>query len=289
MEKYYDITKFNLNNYIAKIPNNYFPYTYIPVCENFVRVFGNCDYLIGDVGTVLSLKNNTITPLKPRINHSGYLYVDLCTVNGIERFFIHTLVALHYIDNPEPNNFTIINHLDGNPANNYKYNLQWCNNRMNNIHKLEVLGNAPVGVDSYNALFTEEQVLDIYHRATVLGESYANIARDYNVGRDRVRCIAIGQTYNSVTNHLKKQVMFTTYKENGTILNARGRVPRTGPQKGSARYNAVLDEEKVLEMKRLFKDTDLSDNEIAEMFNLKRRHVNQIRNNKIWKHVILDD
>lgn len=280
MENHYNITK---------IPNNYFPHNYIPVYENFVRVFGDWDYLIGDVGTVLSLKNNTITPLKPRVNHSGYLYVDLCTINGIQRFFIHTLVALHYIENPEPNNFNIINHLDGNPTNNYKYNLQWCNDRINNIHKLEVLKNAPTGVDSHNALFTEKQVLDIYHRATVLGESYASIARDYNVGRDRVRCIAIGQTYNSVTNHLKKQVMFTTYKENGTILNARGRVARTGPQKGSARHNAVLNEEKVLEIRKLFRDTDLTNTEIGKMYGVGRKAIANIRNGKNWKHVVLDD
>ena len=44
-------------------------------------------------------------------------------------FFVHRLVAKHFIDNPD--NLPIIHHKDGNPTNNLIDNLMWSTNAYN--------------------------------------------------------------------------------------------------------------------------------------------------------------
>ena len=41
-------------------------------------------------------------------------------------------MAEYFIDNP--NNYPIVNHIDGNKANNHIENLEWCTHSQNNIH-----------------------------------------------------------------------------------------------------------------------------------------------------------
>lgn len=61
--------------------------------------------------------------LKEIINSSGHLYVNLCK-NGVEKqYYIHRLVAMHFI--PNPYNKPEVHHRDHNPENNNVENLVW--------------------------------------------------------------------------------------------------------------------------------------------------------------------
>lgn len=55
--------------------------------------------------------------------------------------FVHRLVAQTFI--PNPNNYPVVNHKDGNPSNNRVENLEWCDYSYNAIHSIEILGNNP--------------------------------------------------------------------------------------------------------------------------------------------------
>lgn len=79
-------------------------------------------YLIFKNGNVYSILNKKL--LKPHIGKRGYLYVILC--NGIKskHFYIHRLIAIHFIENS--NNYKIVNHKDSNKINNSIANLEWC-------------------------------------------------------------------------------------------------------------------------------------------------------------------
>lgn len=75
--------------------------------------------------------NNGRKDLKPYLNNSGYLCIDL--KQGVRtKHLIHRLVAQTYIDNP--NNYPIVNHIDGNKLNNHVDNLEWCTNSHNILH-----------------------------------------------------------------------------------------------------------------------------------------------------------
>ena len=81
-------------------------------------------YEVGNDGSVISLKwakTNTKHLLTPSKQKNGYLYVYL---TNKKRFYVHRLVALAFIPNPQC--LPIINHKDEDKTNNYVENLEWC-------------------------------------------------------------------------------------------------------------------------------------------------------------------
>lgn len=65
-------------------------------------------------------------------NGKGYKNVNI-TINGIhKRMYIHRLVAMLFIPNPE--NKPQVNHIDGNKWNNNVSNLEWCTRSENIQH-----------------------------------------------------------------------------------------------------------------------------------------------------------
>ena len=72
--------------------------------------------------------------LKPRPNSNGYLRVTLKTNGASERWFVHRLVAIHFVQNTNPTIYTVVNHLDSNYLNNRYDNLEWTTVRGNLQH-----------------------------------------------------------------------------------------------------------------------------------------------------------
>lgn len=68
--------------------------------------------------------------LNPHKQLNCYLSVGLCKGGKMKTFYIHRLVAEAFI--PNPNNYSIINHMDYNPSNNFVGNLEWCTYEYNN-------------------------------------------------------------------------------------------------------------------------------------------------------------
>lgn len=65
--------------------------------------------------------------LSPNINKKNGYHSILFGLNG-KRFYIHRLVASHFI---KDNGKDIVNHIDGNKANNYASNLEWVTHSEN--------------------------------------------------------------------------------------------------------------------------------------------------------------
>lgn len=96
-------------------------------------------YEISNLGNV----RNRITQkiLKGRFSKSGYLQVSV-KLNETQKFsnrYIHRLVAIHWIENPE--NKKEVNHIDGNKENNTVENLEWVTPSENQKHR-HLLGNS---------------------------------------------------------------------------------------------------------------------------------------------------
>lgn len=91
-------------------------------------------YQISNYGRVKSFPNQKRKSI--RILHfrkNGlYFQITLCKNSNQQAVFVHRLVAEAFI--PNPNNFPIVNHLDGNPSNNKINNLEWCTQQQNMHH-----------------------------------------------------------------------------------------------------------------------------------------------------------
>lgn len=85
--------------------------------EVFVRIQGHPAYGINPFGVVKNL--NTERILKYEITDRGYLRVKL---DG-EKHYVHKLVALTFLSNPNGSRYVI--HKDGDRSNNSYDNLMW--------------------------------------------------------------------------------------------------------------------------------------------------------------------
>ena len=87
-----------------------------------MEINGYPNYLIYEDGRVWSKKTNSY--LIPSINR-GYLRLALYNNKKAKFFFIHRLIALHYI--PNPNNYLEIDHINRKRDDNRIENLRWVN------------------------------------------------------------------------------------------------------------------------------------------------------------------
>ncbi len=75
--------------------------------------------------------------LKQTPNSRGYLRVELKSNGKKERWLVHRLVAIHFVNNPMPDVYTVVNHLDSNFLNNNATNLEWTSMFGNAQHAIE--------------------------------------------------------------------------------------------------------------------------------------------------------
>lgn len=94
-------------------------------------------YKVSSKGRVLSMPKYICakTRLLSPGNAKGYYAYTLCKDEHTRRrIFAHRLVATAFIDNP--NGYTEIDHIDGNPKNNDANNLRWCTHQMNSMNPI---------------------------------------------------------------------------------------------------------------------------------------------------------
>lgn len=102
-------------------------------------------YLVSDEGEVFAMPRPVFNgrgfyvrkakALKPFLRgRDGLLYAAVCLRKDGEEFrpSIHRLVAEAFVDNPDPQNLKVVNHIDRNPLNNKADNLEWCDQQYNN-------------------------------------------------------------------------------------------------------------------------------------------------------------
>ena len=93
-----------------------------------------CNYLVYDDGKVFSEQKRKF--LSPISNGRGYFHYALWDGEKTVRIYVHRLVALIYLPNPE--NYSDVNHIDGNKSNNHVTNLEWCTRKHNMVHAREL-------------------------------------------------------------------------------------------------------------------------------------------------------
>lgn len=101
-------------------------YKSVPI-EGFECFKINCE---GDLINT-NTHHNAVKRSKVQWNRQGYPYVPLQCNGRSYKGFIHRLVALCFVENPNPEEFNIVMHKDDNPANFHYSNLMWGTQKMN--------------------------------------------------------------------------------------------------------------------------------------------------------------
>lgn len=95
------------------------------------------DYAISNYGRLkrLTIGKGTVPGriLTPNKNNCGYLFYTFKKNKKAYARTIHRLVALAFIENP--NNYSDVDHIDGNKLNNQACNLQWLSHK-DNVNKM---------------------------------------------------------------------------------------------------------------------------------------------------------
>lgn len=99
--------------------------------EEFRVIPGYGGYAVNSSGTIKSIERDLILQ---QYLFNGYLIVDAFRGSLTETLPVHRAVALAWVSNPNPDQFTIVNHVDGNPLNNSWCNLEWTDHSGNNYH-----------------------------------------------------------------------------------------------------------------------------------------------------------
>jgi hypothetical protein len=88
-------------------------------------------YLVNNKGEIFSIHSNKLLDIN--VNSKGYAFVVLRdkkqSISKTKE--IHRIVAKYFLDNPNPIEFTQVNHKDENPLNNNVSNLEWCTPKYN--------------------------------------------------------------------------------------------------------------------------------------------------------------
>jgi len=102
--------------------------------ENWKPILGFEDkYEVSDLGRIKSLhKRNPGIILNPRIDRAGYYSIRLSKQGSTFTYFVHRLVAMHFI--PNVGNKPQVNHISCNKLDNSISNLEWVTHSENILH-----------------------------------------------------------------------------------------------------------------------------------------------------------
>lgn len=159
------------------------------------------EYEVSDMGRVRRLpgyRAKKVRVLNGSV-HRDYIMVTL-SINDIhDRRLIHRIVGEHFI--PNPGNKPFINHLDANPSNNRKSNLEWSTQSENiqHAHKLGNMGGIKSGVSK----FGEADILSMRLKYAYGYGLYA-LSKMYARKKHIIKNIITGQSYHNAPHHINE-------------------------------------------------------------------------------------
>ena len=138
----------------------------------WLPITGFPNYAVSDNGDVMNvITGNKLKPIHMSI---GYSYVALCNDGRQHRTGIHRLVAQEFI--PNPNGKPMVNHIDGDKANNHVDNLEWCTPSENMQHAYRTGLQKPIASQIQYSLARAAEVRRKPVRNIDTGVEYSSIA-----------------------------------------------------------------------------------------------------------------
>lgn len=164
--------------------------------EVFVPIKGyEGSYEISNKGRVRS-KMRKGRFMKLLLQPSGYYRVGLRGDGPQKSFFVHRLVASHFVENNQDK--PQVNHIDGNKLNNDYSNLEWVTPYENYHHARSIgLHESIMAENHCNSKLTNEQVVEIRKRRQQ-GETYNSLANHFGMAKQNIYSLCTGKTWRSV-------------------------------------------------------------------------------------------
>lgn len=133
------------------------------------------DYTVYEDGTIVGKLGSILNPTKTK---AGYYVINLYVNKKKKRMYVHRIVALCYIDNPE--NKATVNHKDGDKSNNSVKNLEWLTEIDNAKHAWSS------GLNSNSFKLNKNQVDEIKYLYSNTKTSHRELALKYNVTHTQI-------------------------------------------------------------------------------------------------------
>lgn len=162
-------------------------------------------YQVSNLGRVKSLKRKLdngrsvnekiLNSSSKKKTQDGYLMVALAG----KTFRVNRLVATAFI--PNPDNKSVVNHIDGDKENNRADNLEWATISENMLHAYRCgFKTAMIGEENPNAKLTREQIKTIRTEYVPYSQQYGSnaLAKKYNVSNVTITNIVNHKTYKNV-------------------------------------------------------------------------------------------
>lgn len=170
--------------------------------DEYKTIKGFPSYSISATGVVVNRNeyHNRISYLKSRKRKDGYHVISLSKDNKAKYFYLHRLIADHFI--PNPKNKKYVNHKDGDKSNNRVSNLEWCTASENSQHAIDNgMYKPPIfkGEDHSRSKITDDTVRSI--RALYEGGNYTQtkLSEMYGIGQTHISRIVRGESWSHVS------------------------------------------------------------------------------------------
>jgi hypothetical protein len=128
------------------------------------------DYTIYENGIIVGKSGSVLNPTKTK---AGYYVINMYVNKKKKRMYVHRIVALCYIDNPE--NKATVNHKDGDKSNNSVKNLEWLTQTDNAKHAWSS------GLNNNSFKLNKNQVDEIKYLYNNTKTSHRKLALKYSV------------------------------------------------------------------------------------------------------------
>ena len=147
--------------------------------ELITKALGSGKYRVDEHGAIWSHHRKTLKKLRPATLKTGYQIVSLVVGEEKTTAYVHRVVALALIPNPEGKDE--VNHRDFDKTNNHPSNLEWTTPKENSQHAHEA-GQVP-----YRRIEIEKarQILDLRKA----GDSYRVISKKTGVAFNTVMSV----------------------------------------------------------------------------------------------------
>ncbi len=161
--------------------------------EEIYKLYEDCIY-ISNLGNMRSLKGEKRIATK---NSEGYYIFNVG--QKLRNHRLHRAVATLFLENPDPEHFTDVNHIDGDKSNNRADNLEWCDRSYNLKHAYDTgLHKKRVEEESWAAKLTLEQAQYIYDHYETDGyrSNTKELCEQFDITGPTVRAIIVGRDGN---------------------------------------------------------------------------------------------